>query len=193
MQGMKRACEALLESYLTTFPCVAILGIRQCGKTTLLATLPKGWKYFDLERRADREVVARDPDAFFRLNPGKIALDEAQLAPEVFSALRVAIDERRAEKGRTFRGGLMVGVASEPARKSPPLALASERLGGSVQTGSRPHSRGMGRHLKRSSRSAEPQTATSTPGRFRYPPDQRRLSGAVAVRGHGRGKNLVLP
>lgn len=97
---MKRACQALLESYLATFPCVAVIGIRQCGKTTLLATLPKGWKYFDLERRADREVVASDPDMFFRLNPGKIALDEAQLAPEIFSALRVAIDDRRAEKGR---------------------------------------------------------------------------------------------
>lgn len=97
---MKRACEALLRSYLTSFPCVAIIGIRQCGKTTLLGSLPREWKHLDLERRADREVVARDPDGFFHLNPAKIALDEAQQAPEVFPALRVAIDERRAEKGR---------------------------------------------------------------------------------------------
>jgi uncharacterized protein len=53
----------------------------------LLGTLPKGRKQFDLERRADREVVARDPDAFFRLNPMKVALDEAQLVPELFPAL----------------------------------------------------------------------------------------------------------
>jgi len=40
---MKRSYGALLQSYLTTFPCVALLGVRQCGKTTLLHTLPSGW------------------------------------------------------------------------------------------------------------------------------------------------------
>jgi predicted AAA+ superfamily ATPase len=123
MHGMKRACEALLKSYLATFPCVAVIGIRQCGKTTLLSTLPKGWKSFDLERRADREVVARDPDAFFRLNPRRIALDEAQLAPEVFPALRVAIDEQRAQKGR-----FVITGSSSPEL----LCSVSETLAGRV-------------------------------------------------------------
>jgi len=100
MHGMKRACEELLHSYLGTFPCVAVIGIRQCGKTTLLRTLPKGWKQLDLERLADHDVVARDPDAFFRLNPRRVALDEGQLVPGLFPALRVAIDDRRSEKGR---------------------------------------------------------------------------------------------
>ncbi len=100
MHGMKRACEALFRTYLKIFPCVVVIGVRQCGKTTLLRTLQDGWKHFDLERRADFDVVTRDPDAFFRLNPRHVALDEAQLAPEIFSALRVAIDDRRTEKGR---------------------------------------------------------------------------------------------
>jgi predicted AAA+ superfamily ATPase len=95
-----RAFETLLHSYLESFPCVAIVGVRQCGKTTLLGTLPETWKRYDLERGADHDVVARDPDTFFRVNPRWVALDEAQLAPEVFPALRVAIDERRREKGR---------------------------------------------------------------------------------------------
>ena len=47
MLGMKRACAALLRAYLKTFPCVALLGVRQCGKTTLLETLPARWKRFD--------------------------------------------------------------------------------------------------------------------------------------------------
>lgn len=97
---MKRAAEALLSEYLTTFPCVAILGPRQCGKTTLLGTLPAEWKVFDLERRADHAAVSGDPDTFLRLNPRKVALDEAQQLPELFPALRVAIDEHRSEKGR---------------------------------------------------------------------------------------------
>jgi predicted AAA+ superfamily ATPase len=100
MLGMNRAYASLLAAYLKTFPCVAVLGVRQCGKTTLLQTLPAAWKHFDLERRADHAVVSRDPDAFFRLNPRQVALDEAQVSPEIFPALRVAIDERRAEKGR---------------------------------------------------------------------------------------------
>jgi predicted AAA+ superfamily ATPase len=97
---MKRAYERLLLERLRQFPCVAVLGPRQCGKTTLIEGLRKPWRRFDLERSADFEVVSRDPDLFFRLNPRRVALDEAQVHPPLFSALRVAIDERRRERGR---------------------------------------------------------------------------------------------
>ena len=105
------------------FPCVAVVGVRQSGKTTLLESLPTGWKRYDLERRADQEVVGRDPDAFFRLHPGRVALDEVQLVPEVFPALRVAIDARRAEKGR-----FVVTGSSSPDL----LRAVSESLAGRV-------------------------------------------------------------
>lgn len=120
---MKRAAESLLRSYLDTFPCVAVIGVRQCGKTTLVKTLPENWKHYDLERRADHDVVTRDADTFFRLNPRKVALDEAQLAPEVFPALRVAIDERRREKGRF----VITGSSSPELRQS-----ISETLAGRI-------------------------------------------------------------
>jgi len=120
---MIRSYAALLRSYLTTFPCVAILGVRQCGKTTLLQSLPRGWKTFDLERRADHAVIARDPDTFFRLNPRRVALDDAQQLPDIFPALRVAIDEHRAEKGR-----FVITGSSSPAL----LRSVSESLAGRV-------------------------------------------------------------
>lgn len=82
------------------FPCVAIIGARQCGKTTLLQTLPDGWKKFDLERGSDYEVIFRDPELFLRLNESKIAVDEAQMIPDLFPALRVAIDAHRDVPGR---------------------------------------------------------------------------------------------
>lgn len=123
MLGMKRSCERLLHLYLEEFPCVALIGVRQCGKTTLLGTLPANWKRYDLERRADYQVVARDPDAFFRLNPRHIAIDEAQILPEIFSALRVAIDERRSEPGR-----FVITGSSSPAL----LQSVSETLAGRV-------------------------------------------------------------
>ena len=97
---MKRSYAALLSSYLESFPCVALLGVRQCGKTTLLHEMPSGWQHFDLERRADYAVIAGDPDAFLRLYPRQVTFDEAQLLPELFAALRVAIDDHRDERGR---------------------------------------------------------------------------------------------
>ena len=97
---MKRLTEACLKQDLNDFPCVAITGARQCGKTTLLKTLPADWRHFDLERASDRDLVATDPDLFLRLHPRHIAIDEAQLLPALFPALRVAIDAARQEKGR---------------------------------------------------------------------------------------------
>lgn len=104
---------------MKTFPCVALLGVRQCGKTTL----PAGWRRFDLERRAEHAVVSRDPDTFFELNPRRVALDEAQVLPEIFPALRVAIDARRAEKGR-----FVITGSSSPAL----LQSVSDSLAGRV-------------------------------------------------------------
>lgn len=120
---LPRAVVPLLDEYLATFPCVAILGVRQCGKTTLLGTLPKEWKVFDLERRTDHTLVARDPDTFLRLYPRQVAIDEAQLLPEIFAALRVAIDEHRPEKGR-----FVITGSSSPEL----LTAISESLAGRV-------------------------------------------------------------
>ena len=100
LQGMNRHYEKLLKEYLAFFPCVALIGPRQCGKTTLLQTLPKGWRVYDLEKQSDFQSLSQDPDLFFRLNPDKIAIDEAQLRPELFSALRVAVDGDRQSTGR---------------------------------------------------------------------------------------------
>lgn len=97
---MIRHYERLLKEYISFFPCVALIGSRQCGKTTLLKTLPKEWRIFDLEKQSDFQNLVQDPDLFFRLNPDKIAIDEAQLMPELFSALRVAVDSDRQNTGR---------------------------------------------------------------------------------------------
>lgn len=97
---MDRHYHQIITELLGYFPCVAITGVRQCGKTTLLQQLPPLWKIYDLEKSSDFDIIARDPDLFFRLNPDFIALDEAQLLPELCSALRVAIDANRSRSGR---------------------------------------------------------------------------------------------
>lgn len=67
MQGMKRDYTELLFEYLGMFPCVALLGVRQCGKTTLLQELSSDWEIYDLEKDSDFQVVSRDPELFLRL------------------------------------------------------------------------------------------------------------------------------
>ena len=97
---MKRLYAQLLNEYLEQFPCVAVIGARQAGKTTLVRMLPPEWRQFDLERMSDFNQIARDPELFLRLNPHHTVIDEAQMLPELFAALRVAIDDERTGKGR---------------------------------------------------------------------------------------------
>lgn len=125
MRVMRRACEPLLAEYLAAFPCVAIIGPRQCGKTTLAGSLPADWRRFDLERGSDRDLVARDPDLFFRLHPRQVVIDEAQLLPDLFAALRVAIDADRASTGR-----FVITGSSSPSL----LRHVSETLAGRIAT-----------------------------------------------------------
>jgi uncharacterized protein len=97
---MKRYYKALLDRYIATFPCICILGSRQCGKTTFLKELPDVWTRYDLEKESDFRIITNDPDLFFKLNPANVAIDEAQIFPGLFKALRVAIDADRSRKGR---------------------------------------------------------------------------------------------
>ena len=120
---LKRKCSQLIDEYLTYFPCVALLGPRQCGKTTLLHNIPGDWTHYDLEKGGDYNIISNDPDLFLRLNPEKITIDESQLLPELFSALRVAIDADRENSGRF----VITGSSSPDLLKS-----ISETLAGRI-------------------------------------------------------------
>ena len=94
-----------IATLLRHFPCVAVSGVRQSGKTTLLGKLPGDWQRFDMESAGDRSQVLADPDLFLRLHPQGVVIDEAQLAPPLFQAMRVAIDKQRSLKGRFVLSG----------------------------------------------------------------------------------------
>ncbi len=100
-----RHAQQYLATLLSHFPCVVVTGVRQCGKTTLLSSLPGEWRRFDMENGSDREQILADPDLFLRLHPNRTIIDEAQLAPALFPALRVAIDRERAVRGRFLLSG----------------------------------------------------------------------------------------
>ena len=120
---MKRHVLPLLHELLGLFPCVALIGVRQCGKTTILQELLPDWRLFDLEKMADYENIARDPDLFLRLNADRVVIDESQLLPAVFPALRVAIDSQREKPGR-----FVISGSSSPEL----LSAISESLAGRI-------------------------------------------------------------
>ena len=105
-----RELYALIERRLEEAPAVVLLGPRQVGKTTLanaIAASHPGAMVLDLERASDRAAL-QQPELFFAAHRDRLLiLDEVQLAPELFAALRPEIDaDRRA--GRF----LLLGSAS---------------------------------------------------------------------------------
>lgn len=125
-----------LRAYLAQFPAVLLLGPRQVGKTTLLSHELKGVTAFDLEDAGTAERVAADPTLFLRDHPGRVWFDEAHRVPELFPALRVAIDRDR-RPGRFVLSGSATGAMATRVSESlagragvltlEPLSLA-ERL-----------------------------------------------------------------
>lgn len=109
---------------LARSPIVALIGPRQCGKTTLAQLfLPEAdANYFDLEDPVVAETLA-DPMATLTPLSGLIVIDEAQRRPELFPALRVLADRKKHEA--RF---LILGSASpELSRQS------SESLAGRIE------------------------------------------------------------
>jgi predicted AAA+ superfamily ATPase len=97
MQLISRGVQQIIEDKLSKMPAVALLGPRQCGKTTLAKIL--GAKYFDLELETSRTRLDIEWDALMNAE-GVVVFDEAQLYPVVFSRLRSAIDQDRGRNGR---------------------------------------------------------------------------------------------
>ncbi len=87
------------------FPVVALVGSRQCGKSTLVKQLRPSWKYYDLESPDDYQLISSDPVTFFAMNSDGVIIDEAQQYPEVFKVLRGIIDSDRKKKGRFLLTG----------------------------------------------------------------------------------------
>jgi len=118
MQEMiPRSVAPLLKQRLAEYPAVAVVGPRQCGKTTLARSL--AGRYFDLEQAPDRLRLDLE---WPELAAGRslAILDEAQAAPDVFARLRGAIDADRRRTGRflllgSVSPGLMTQVSESLA------------------------------------------------------------------------------
>lgn len=94
MDGLHRNLHSKIDELLNMFPVVLILGVRQCGKTTLAKQCRQKWKYFDLENSSDFDFISKDYDFFFNEYNEKVIIDEAQELPELFKNLRGVIDQK---------------------------------------------------------------------------------------------------
>ena len=100
-------------------PITALLGPRQCGKTTLAQSL-KAEHFFDLE---DPRSLARldEPQTALEGLTGTVVIDEVQRKPDLFPLLRVLADRQQAVRY------LLLGSASPDLVKE-----VSESLAGRV-------------------------------------------------------------
>lgn len=125
MQTIDRRLTDKLKTYLTIFPAVAILGPRQCGKSTLVKHFIKNTKntlFLDLQNDADLAKL-ENPLLFFEANSSKlVCLDEIQLTPNLFNTLRSVIDQDR--RNSRF---ILLGSASQEL-----LQKTSETLAGRI-------------------------------------------------------------
>jgi uncharacterized protein len=127
MQGQykKRALEKEVLSCLNDFPAVAILGPRQCGKSTLANEIIQNVKetvYLDLERPSDIQKLS-EPELFLSQHKKKlVCIDEIQRMPEIFPVLRSVIDADR------IKGHFLILGSASPEL----IRQSSETLAGRV-------------------------------------------------------------
>lgn len=116
-----------IERYFRSHPAVALLGPRQCGKTTLAKqylTTQKDFSrenYFDLEDPIDLQRL-KTPKLALEPLSGLIVIDEVQRQPELFPLLRTLIDNNELKQRY-----LILGSASREL-----IRQSSESLAGRV-------------------------------------------------------------
>lgn len=104
---------------LKTSPVVFLNGARQVGKSTLVYGLSAGkdggedaYHYVTFDRPTQMAAAAAAPEAFLNAH-SKLIIDEVQLVPEIFRALKIIVDENRLEQKPGTNGRyLLTGSAN---------------------------------------------------------------------------------
>lgn len=122
---IKRISEQKIRNLLGGFPCVAIIGPRQVGKTTLAKKIQKGYKssvYLDMEFQRDFSKLDDAETYLQQFSDRLVIIDEVQRKRDLFPVLRALIDRKR-KPGRF----LLLGSASPEL-----LRNSSETLAGRI-------------------------------------------------------------
>ena len=103
----------------TEFPCIAITGPRQSGKTTLAKVAFPDHKYVNLENPNVADFASEDPVGFLNSCGEHVILDEIQNVPMLFNYLQEKIDNSHVNGGYILSGSrnfqLMRGISQSLA------------------------------------------------------------------------------
>lgn len=114
------------------FPALLITGPRQAGKTTMLKALAGregiGRGYVSLDDLNERDMARNDPKLFLQLHRPPVLIDEVQYAPELFTYIKIHVDEQQLPGGFWLTGSqiyrLMRGVQESLAGRVALLHLS---------------------------------------------------------------------
>ena len=90
----EREAKKIIDEINNNFKILLVTGPRQVGKTTLLLSLkPKNMEYVSLDDEVLRNQANKDPKLFLEEHPYPLLIDEAQYAPNLFTYLKMKVDE----------------------------------------------------------------------------------------------------
>lgn len=94
---IRRNIQDSVRRAMSDTPVVLLNGARQTGKTTLAQEMATahGARYFTLDDAATLALAAGDPSGFIRNLTGPVVIDEIQKAPDLFPAIKLAVDKDR--------------------------------------------------------------------------------------------------
>ena len=94
MDYIKRTLEQKILEINEDYSCLLLIGPRQVGKTTMLEHLMKGTnrQKVTLDDTENRRLAKTDPALFLELHPAPVLIDEVQYAPELFSYIKINVD-----------------------------------------------------------------------------------------------------
>ena len=97
MEYISRHMESRILELSKSYSAILVTGPRQAGKTTMLCSLAEkeniGRKYVTLDDLTERDMAKNDPALFLQLHRPPVLIDEVQYAPELFTYIKIHIDE----------------------------------------------------------------------------------------------------
>ncbi len=97
MEYISRHMESRILELSKSYSAILVTGPRQAGKTTMLRSLAEkeniGRKYVTLDDLTERDMAKNDPALFLQLHRPPVLIDEVQYAPELFTYIKIHIDE----------------------------------------------------------------------------------------------------
>lgn len=97
MEYISRHMEERILELSKSYSAILVTGPRQAGKTTMLRSLAEkeniGREHVTLDDLTARDIAKNDPALFLQLHKPPVLIDEVQYAPELFTYIKIHIDE----------------------------------------------------------------------------------------------------